>query len=118
MPVLEISSQVAPKDLKAFIKRLSVIFAEQIGKPEAYCLVTFTKVDEFIFAGSTDNGYIIRVGSIGNIAEERNINLTKAITDELKKELGIDNNRGYVLFQDYPAANIGFTGTVFSTILK
>jgi phenylpyruvate tautomerase len=118
MPILEVTSQKSPKDLKAFAKRLSTVFAEQIGKPEAYCLVTFSKVDELLFAGSNEDGYLVRVGSIGHIEEERNINLTKAITAEIKAELGIENNRGYVMFTDYPAANIGFQGTVFSTILK
>lgn len=35
MPILEVYSAIAPKDLKSFIKRLSAVFAEQIGKPES-----------------------------------------------------------------------------------
>lgn len=37
MPALEITSNVAPKSLEAFIKGLSSKFAGFIGKPEAVC---------------------------------------------------------------------------------
>lgn len=52
MPILEISSAVAPKDINAFTKSLSAIFAEYIGKPESvkinittfceFCTYSFT----------------------------------------------------------------------------
>ncbi|ORZ20685.1 Tautomerase/MIF superfamily [Absidia repens] len=118
MPILEVSSQKAPKDLAAFSKRLSTVFAEHVGKPEALCLVTFTKVDELLFGGNNEPGFLVKVGSIGNVAEERNIKLTKAISAEIQAELGINNDRGFFLFSDYPAAHIGYKDTVFSTILK
>lgn len=35
MPILEIISAETPKDIKAFTQRLSAVFAEMIGKPEA-----------------------------------------------------------------------------------
>ncbi|CAO3591651.1 unnamed protein product [Absidia cylindrospora] len=108
----------APKDIPAFAKRLSSVFAEHIGKPEAVCLVTFTKVDELLFGGNNQPGFLVKVGSIGNVTEERNIKLTKAISAELQAELGTNNDRGFFLFSDYPAAHIGYKDTVFSTILK
>lgn len=38
MPLLEITSATAPKDIKAFTKRLSATFSEFIGKPESVSL--------------------------------------------------------------------------------
>ncbi|KAI8078741.1 Tautomerase/MIF superfamily [Halteromyces radiatus] len=118
MPILEVTSQKSPKDLSAFIKRLSAVFAEHIGKPEAVCLVTFTKADDVCFAGSNNPAYLVRVGGIDVISEERNTNVTKAVTHILDEELGIPNDRGFVLFNEYPSANIGFKDTTFRSILK
>jgi phenylpyruvate tautomerase len=41
MPILEISSAQAPKDLSAFTKRLNALFAEYIGKPESVSRVIY-----------------------------------------------------------------------------
>lgn len=35
MPILEISSAQAPKDLNTFTKNMNALFAEMIGKPES-----------------------------------------------------------------------------------
>ncbi|KAI8072266.1 Tautomerase/MIF superfamily [Gongronella butleri] len=118
MPIFEITTKEQPKDVPAFLKKLSVLFAEQIGKPESVCLVTYAKVDDIFFAGTNDAAYLAKVGSIGHIDEERNANLTKAVLAFLDEELGIGPARGYILFTDFPAANIGFNNTVFSTIFK
>ncbi|SAM09455.1 hypothetical protein [Absidia glauca] len=118
MPILEVTSRKSPSDVAAFTKRLSVVFAEQIGKDESLCLATFRKADELVFAGTNEDAYLIRVSSIGHIEEERNTRATKAIAAEMQKELGIGSDRGYILFTDFPAANIGHKDTTFKTILK
>ncbi|KAI8097993.1 Tautomerase/MIF superfamily [Gilbertella persicaria] len=114
MPILEITSGTAPKDLRAFTKRLNAIFAEYIGKPESYCLVTFTKVDSFFFAGSDEPGFFAKVTSIGHIDNDRNSKLTKAVTEELEKELGVSDGRGYFFFIDAPGENIGYKKDTFA----
>lgn len=38
MPILEITSANAPKDTRDFVKRVSALFAECIGKPESVSL--------------------------------------------------------------------------------
>ncbi|KAI8381541.1 Tautomerase/MIF superfamily [Radiomyces spectabilis] len=118
MPILEITSQRSPKDLNAFLKKLSSVFAEHIGKPESYCLVTFVRVDQLYFAGTPDAGFIAKVGSIGHIDRERNARLTAAITAEMKRELGVSDDRGYFLFTDFPSDNIGFKSTSFSDLIR
>lgn len=39
MPSLEITSSESPKDLQAFVKALSPVFAECIGKPEGVSIL-------------------------------------------------------------------------------
>ncbi|KAL0090648.1 Tautomerase/MIF superfamily [Phycomyces blakesleeanus] len=118
MPILEITSNRAPRDVESFVKTLSARFAEAIGKPESYCLVTFTRVDSLYFAGNGAAGFLAKVGSIGHIDNERNASLTALITDVLKKELGTGHDRGYFLFSDFTAANIGFKDTTFAELSK
>ncbi|KAG2208481.1 Tautomerase/MIF superfamily [Mucor mucedo] len=118
MPILEIISAETPKDIKAFTQRLSKVFAERIGKPEDYCIVTYQKVDSYSFAGSDEPGFLAKVGSIGHIDNERNAKLAAAVTEELEKELGISSERGYFIFTDVPAENIGWKKTTFGNILK
>ncbi|KAF1801209.1 Tautomerase/MIF superfamily [Mucor lusitanicus] len=118
MPILEISSAQAPKDISAFTKKMNALFAELIGKPESYCLVTFTKVDSFYFAGSDKPGFLVKVGSIGHIDNDRNSKLTKAVTAELVKELGAEDGRGYFIFTDVPPQNIGYKSDTFANFMK
>ncbi|CAO3623273.1 unnamed protein product [Mucor hiemalis] len=118
MPILEIISAQTPKDLRSFTKRLNALFAELIGKPESFCLVTFTKVDSFFFAGSDEPGFLVKVGSIGHIDNDRNSKLTAAVTAELVKELGAQDNRGYFIFTDVPGDNIGYKGDTFTNFMR
>jgi phenylpyruvate tautomerase len=53
-----------------------------------------------------------------SIDNERNGKLTTAITAELEKELGVADNRGYFLFTDLPASNVGFQKTTFQNIFS
>ncbi|KAI9318197.1 Tautomerase/MIF superfamily [Dichotomocladium elegans] len=118
MPALEITSEHAPKDLDSFLAKLSALFAEAIGKPESYCMVTFTKVDRVYFNGKAGNSFLAKVTSIGNIDNNRNSNLTKVIGAELEKELGISLDRGYFFFNNVTAEDTGYKGTTFYNLLK
>lgn len=47
MPILEISSAHAPKDLAAFTKKMSALFAELIGKPESVIITLISGINRF-----------------------------------------------------------------------
>ncbi|KAI8985146.1 Tautomerase/MIF superfamily [Pilobolus umbonatus] len=118
MPILEITTAESHNDIRGLTKKLSVVFAELIGKPESYCLVTFQKVDSFFFAGSDKPGYLAKVGSIGHIDNTRNAKLSSTLSEILQKELNVPNDRAYIIFTDVPAENIGFRGDTFANLLK
>ncbi|KAF7721027.1 hypothetical protein EC973_005552 [Apophysomyces ossiformis] len=118
MPILEIVSQTAPQDLNSFIARLSKVFAEAIDRPEAYCLVTFQKVDALSFAGNQEPGFLVKVGSIGNVDNDANASLTNKVSEVLLEELKTSNDRGYFWFTDLPASDVGFKGTTFANLWK
>jgi hypothetical protein len=81
-------------------------------------LVTFQKVDSYYYAGSDAPGFLVKVGSIGHIDNERNSKLTATVTAELEKELGVDAGRGYFIFTDVPAENIGYKKDTFANFMK
>ncbi|KAI7879814.1 Tautomerase/MIF [Lichtheimia hyalospora FSU 10163] len=118
MPSLEIIAEQAPKDLDAFCKNLSGLFSQCIGKPESYCMVIFTKVDRVYFAGASGAAFLAKITSIGNIDNDRNANLTQVIGQELEKELGISQERGYFFFNNAAASDTGFKGTTFANLMK
>ncbi|RUS18026.1 Tautomerase/MIF superfamily [Endogone sp. FLAS-F59071] len=113
MPALEIISNVAPKNLDAFVKTLSGKFAGFMGKPEAYCLVTFVKADLVTFAGSSDPAALIKISSIGAVGPDENKESSKQLADYLASELGIPGNRFYIFFTDFPGSSVGFNGSTF-----
>jgi phenylpyruvate tautomerase PptA (4-oxalocrotonate tautomerase family) len=117
MPSLEISSNVGPKDLDAFVKTVSKKFSEAIGKPESLCLITFNQVQQFSFAGSTDPGFIAHITSIGNIDNERNANLSASISQIFQEELNIPNSRGYFFFHDARGDDTGYHGTTYTNLV-
>lgn len=47
MPILEISSAQAPKDLNTFTKKMNALFAELIGKPESVIITLISGINRF-----------------------------------------------------------------------
>jgi len=47
MPILEISSAQAPKDINAFTKKMNGLFAELIGKPESVIITLISGINRF-----------------------------------------------------------------------
>ncbi|RUP43701.1 Tautomerase/MIF superfamily [Jimgerdemannia flammicorona] len=131
MPSLEITANVAPKNLDEFVKTASAKFAQLIGKPESekklglplksasapvpiqYCLVSFIKADQLSFAGSLDPAAIVKIISIGNITPTRNQETSKVLSEYLESELGIPSRRFYIFFTDIAGSNVGFGGSTF-----
>ncbi|KAG2185705.1 hypothetical protein INT43_002140 [Umbelopsis isabellina] len=117
MPSLEITSNVAPNNINAFLTAASAKFSEAIGKPEKVCLVTFNKADQVVYAGSTDPAFIAHIHSIGHIDNERNAGLSKNISAFLTEELSIPNNRGYFFFHDVKGEDTGYAGNTYANLM-
>ena len=100
-------------------------------------MVIFTKVDRVYFAGASGAAFLAKITSIGNIGmwissymdwstsltcmctdNDRNANLTQVIGQELEKELGISQERGYFFFNNAAASDTGFKGTTFANLMK
>jgi Macrophage migration inhibitory factor (MIF) len=117
MPSLELTSNVSPNNLNAFLIAASAKFADAIGKPEKVCLVTFSKVEQMTYAGSTDPAFIAHIHSIGNIDNERNAGLSQSISQFLSEELNIPNTRGYFFFHNVKGEDTGYAGTTYTNLL-
>jgi hypothetical protein len=117
MPSIEFTSNVAPKDVNAFLIAASAKFSEAIGKPEKLCLVSWVKNPQMIFAGSLEPCFIAQVKSIGNIDNDRNAALSATFAQFLEQELGIGKDRGYYFFHDIPGDNTGCAGTTYTNLI-
>lgn len=117
MPSLEITSNVAPANVSAFLTAASAKFSDAIGKPEKVCLVTFNKVDNVVYAGSTEPAFIAHIHSIGHIDNDRNAGLSKNISQFLTEELNIPNTRGYFFFHDVKGEDTGYSGSTYANLM-
>lgn len=52
------------------------------------------------------------------VDNDRNSKLTKSVTAELVKELGVEDGRGYFIFTDVPSENIGYKSDTFANFMK
>jgi phenylpyruvate tautomerase len=114
MPVFTLHTNV-PQDkiTEAFLKKTSALVAEVLGKPESYVCVHVEGGKSMTFGGSTAPCGNASVASIGCISPSQNKKSSQALSEHLNKELGIPNNRMYIVFIDLPPKNVGYQGATF-----
>ncbi|KAM6500929.1 Tautomerase/MIF superfamily [Amanita muscaria] len=75
---------------------------------------SITYNDTLIFNGTFDPAFQLVVMSVGNIDGSKNVIYSEKIFAFLKEKLGVPDNRGYIVFQDPGAENLGFLNTTLS----
>jgi len=116
MPSLSLKTNVKIADPKAFSLEFSKFGAEVLGKPEGYITVDYTYNETMTFAGTHEPAFTLTIISLGNLAPHQTEKYSATISKFLKEKLGLESDRGYILFQDPGNANLGFKGTTFATI--
>ncbi|PGH01642.1 hypothetical protein GX51_05084 [Blastomyces parvus] len=113
MPFLELLTNAAlsREQSKDLALSLSKKAAEILQKPESLISVQ-VRVDEILtFAGTHDPCFQLRITSLGSFTPDNNIRFSKAFTDFLKNKIGVENDRGYIIFYDPNYPNVGYKGT-------
>ncbi|KAF5358141.1 hypothetical protein D9756_001955 [Leucocoprinus leucothites] len=116
MPSLALTTNVRIHDPRAFTLKFSEFGAKVLGKPESYITVQYNYNDNMTFAGTHDPAFVLTIISLGNLKPEQNEVYSKTISEWLKQELGLSNDRGYIVFHDPGNSCIGYQGTTFGTI--
>lgn len=65
------------------------------------------------FAGTFEPAYTASIYSIGKISPELNANTSAGVSQFLSRELGLPDNRGYIMFFDLKGSNFGYKGKTF-----
>ena len=113
-PSLILTTSATIDDKPGFVAAASKAVASCLSKPETYVAICVTdKHEGMSFGGTTDPCAVGCVYSIGQINQENNGALTKAISELLEK-YGVPNNRIYINFFDVPRANCGWSGRTFA----
>ncbi|EEH38237.1 hypothetical protein PAAG_01158 [Paracoccidioides lutzii Pb01] len=113
MPFIELLTNVAlsREQSKELALSLSKVSARILKKPESFISVQIRSDEVLTFAGTHDPCFQMRVTSLGNLNPDDNVNFSKAFAEFLKEEIGVTNDRGYVIFYDPDYANLGYKGT-------
>ncbi|OBZ75583.1 Macrophage migration inhibitory factor [Grifola frondosa] len=107
MPSLELKTNVAIADPKAFCLEFSKLAAKTLGKPEVYISVSYTHNEYLTFNGTFEPAFLLAINSLGNITPDLNEGYSKVFFEFFKSKLGISDDRGYILFTDPGNAYIG-----------
>jgi phenylpyruvate tautomerase len=113
MPYLNVQTNIADAAISDdFIKRLSVLVAQLLNKPEQYVAVQISAAQRLFFSGTNEPAAILELTSIG-----LEINQTKHLSHELMNflqvELGISTERIYIRFVDFAGHMIGWNKDTF-----
>ncbi len=114
MPLLQIQSSTSVTLPPALLRNLSTLLAKELGKPEAYVMVSFQHLPELLFGGTRDPACFAVLKNIGTFAPAQTERLSALLCDELARGLGVVANRIYLEFVDAKAHLWGFDGSTFA----
>lgn len=117
MPLLQIqtSSQVnTADDPVGLLKTLSAALAHELGKPEAYVMVSFENDATMLFGGTAEPACFATLKNIGTFTPELTERLSARLTEHLSAGLGVLPSRIYIEFNDAKPHLWGHEGGTFA----
>jgi len=114
MPYLSIQTSVNLGDAEkqSLLASASRSVADMLGKPEGYVMVTLHSGLSMMFAGSNEPAAYLDLKSLG-LPAERTAELSAALCDLMRNELGIDSSRIYIGFVSPDRFMWGWNGKTF-----
>jgi phenylpyruvate tautomerase PptA (4-oxalocrotonate tautomerase family) len=114
MPYLKIETneQLNETTAQELLKKASAFTARLLGKPEKWVMVTIYQGKPMIFDSNTQPAAFVELKNIG-LAQEKCIELSGALCDFLKAEMGIEPERVYIEFWDINGKMFGWNGGTF-----
>lgn len=116
MPTLEIFTNADQSKLTPQLaSKATEVVASALGKPKSYVCVSLIS-SVMCFGGDPSPCAQVHLSSIGQIDPAKNQKTSAALADLLSKELGIDDGRMYIFFNDLKASNVGYQRTTFAAM--
>lgn len=117
MPLLQLqtSAQVAPAgDPTGLLKDLSALLARELGKPEAYVMVSFQHCSQLLFGGTDEPACFAVLKNIGTFTPSQTDKLSALLCAKLSPAFGVPANRIYIEFVDAKPHLWGYDSGTFS----
>lgn len=116
MPLLRIhsSATTSTSATTALLKTLSADLAQELRKPEAYVMVTFTHESDMLFAGSAEPACFVALKNIGTFAPTDTERLSALLCRRLSESLGVAPGRIYIEFVEARGHLWGHDGSTFA----
>ncbi|HYE34890.1 phenylpyruvate tautomerase MIF-related protein [Methylocaldum sp.] len=114
MPYLtmQINRPVAPDQRESLLVAASRLLAKELGKPEAYVMVSLNGDVPMLFAGTSEPAAYVELKSIGLPAVQTK-SLSRTICGLLEQQLKISPARVYIEFTDIKGSHWGWNGGTF-----
>lgn len=114
MPLLKIrtNTKVLNDRRDALLKKASHAVAQQLGKPEAYMMVSLETEQPIMFAGTAEPAAFMDLKAIG-LPAGKTAQLSALLCDLAKSDLGVAGERVYINFSDVPPNLWGWNGETF-----
>lgn len=87
--------------------------ASLLGKPEGYVMTLFDRVTGMTMGGTDDPACLVEVRSVGRLTADQTRALSETFCPLLSEHLGVQPNRIFLNFTDFPGAMWGFNGATF-----
>ncbi len=92
--------------------KLSVIVAEELGKPLEYVMATIS-TSCILLSGESGSAAFVQIMSIGGLNAAVNGSIAAAVSCVLEETLGISSDRMYITFSDISGENWAWQGRTF-----
>jgi len=112
MPLLRIETNQPAADIDRLLKTASELVAHQLGKPEAFVMISYQHTPHMVFGGTSAPLAYLELKSIG-LPEQETSEISAALCNLMEQELGVPRDRTYVAFANAERHMWGFKGTTF-----
>lgn len=113
MPVLQIQTSATASAPDSFLRTLSAELSRELGKPEAYVLVSLARA-EMLFAGSNEPTCLAVLKNIGTFTPTQTQKLSALLCQRLAEGLGVAPSRTYIEFVNAQGYLWGYDGDTFA----
>lgn len=115
MPLMTIRTNATIDDaaVKPMLTACSAKVAALLGKPESYVMTLFDRVSGMTMSGSDAPACLVEVRSVGKLTGDQTRALSQTFCPLLAEHLGVEPNRIFLNFTDFPGAMWGFDGSTF-----
>jgi phenylpyruvate tautomerase len=114
MPLLNVfTSADLPADRAAWLRHLSGLLAQALGKPEEYVMVVINPRPEMTFGGSAEPACYAELKNVGRFSSAEVEALSQKLCGELAAGLRVANDRIYIEFTNADGALWGWDGSTF-----